>query len=256
MQNALAVIRSAAFALCQIAITPPYAVVALLTFPLPPLARYHIIAGWAKFFVWLASALCGVRYRVVGLHNIPRQPCVFLSKHQSAWETLAFQAVLPPHVMVIKRELLWIPFFGWGLAMMSPIAINRAAGMRALKQIQDQGKARLAGGFGVVIYPEGTRTAPGRTTKYQTGGAWLAVRAGAPVIPIAHNAGYLWPRNSFVKRPGVITVSIGPPIATEARKPDAVTADASAWIEAEVARIGDPAPKRRQRARRRPRSSA
>jgi len=144
--------------------------------------------------------------------------------------------------MVIKRELLWIPFFGWGLAMMSPIAINRAAGMRSLKQIQEQGKSRLSSGFGVVIYPEGTRTAPGRVTKYQTGGAWLAVKAGVPVIPIAHNAGYLWPRNSFVKHPGVVTVSIGPPIATQGRKPDAVTADTAAWIEVEVTRLGDPSP--------------
>lgn len=240
MQNVLAVVRSALFALCQIVITPPYALVALLTFPLPPIVRYHIIAGWARLFVWLAGVLCGLHYRVVGLKNIPKHPCVFLAKHQSAWETLAFQAILPPHVMVIKRELLWIPFFGWGLAMMSPIAINRAAGMRSLKQIQEQGKSRLANGFGVVIYPEGTRTAPGRVTKYQTGGAWLAVKAGVPVIPIAHNAGYLWPRNSFVKHRGTLTVSIGPPIATEGRKPDAVTAETAAWIEAEVTRIGDP----------------
>jgi 1-acyl-sn-glycerol-3-phosphate acyltransferase len=247
MHNVLPAIRSALFALCQILITPPYAFVALLTFPLPPLARYHIIAGWARFFVWLASALCGLRYRVVGLENIPKQPCVFLAKHQSAWETLAFQAILPPHVMVIKRELLWIPFFGWGLAMMSPIAINRAAGMRSLKQIQEQGKSRLALGFGVAIYPEGTRTAPGRTTKYQTGGAWLAIKAGVPVIPIAHNAGYLWSRNSFVKHPGIVTVSIGPPVLTEGRKPDAVTGETAAWIEAEVARIGNPAKRQGRR---------
>ncbi|RPI48795.1 MAG: 1-acyl-sn-glycerol-3-phosphate acyltransferase, partial [Betaproteobacteria bacterium] len=166
-------------------------------------------------------------------------PCVFLAKHQSAWETLAFQVILPPHVMVIKRELLWIPFFGWGLALMSPIAIDRGAGMRSLKQILEQGKQRLGSGFGVVIYPEGTRMTPGKRGKYQTGGAWLAVRAGVPVVPIAHNAGYLWPRNSFVKRPGHVTVSIGPPIATEGRRPDAVIDQASAWIEAECERLGD-----------------
>lgn len=239
MKQAVAVVRSFLFALLQVLITPPYALVAILTFPLPPLARYHIIAGWARLFVWLARTLCGIRYRVEGMHNIPRMPVVFMAKHQSAWETLAFQAILPPHVMVIKRELLWIPFFGWGLAMMSPIAIDRSAGRQALKQLQDQGKARLGDGFGVVIYPEGTRTAPGKPGRYHTGGGWLAVKAQTPVIPIAHNAGYLWPRNSFVKRPGVITVSIGPPIGTEGRRPDAVIDETAAWIEREVARIGD-----------------
>lgn len=239
MAHFIAVIRSALFTLLQIVITPPYAFIAVLTFPLPPMWRYHIIAGWARFFVGVAKALCGVRYRVEGRHNIPRTPCVFLAKHQSAWETLAFQAILPPHVMVIKRELLWIPFFGWGLAMMSPIAIDRSARSKALKQIQDQGKDRIGQGFHVVIYPEGTRTLPGSAGTYRTGGAWLAIKAGVPVLPVAHNAGYLWPRNSFVKRPGLITVSIGPAIATEGRRPDAVTDEAAAWIEGEVERIGD-----------------
>lgn len=239
MKHAVAVVRSFLFALLQVLITPPYALVAILTFPLPPLARYHIIAGWARFFVWVARALCGVRYRVEGRHNIPREPAVFMSKHQSAWETLAFQAILPPHVMVIKRELLRIPFFGWGLAMMSPIAIDRQAGRQALKQLQDQGKDRLDDGFGVVIYPEGTRIAPGTAGRYRTGGAWLAEKARAPIIPIAHNAGYLWPRNSFVKRPGVITVSIGPAITAQGRRPEEVTEEAAAWIEREVARLGD-----------------
>jgi len=240
MKHAIAVIRSCLFALLQAVVTPPYALVAILTFPLPPLARYHIISGWARFFVWVADVLCGVRYRVEGRHNIPRDPVVFMAKHQSAWETLAFQAILPPHVMVIKRELLRIPFFGWGLARMSPIAIDRSAGRQAIKQIQDQGKERLDGGFGVVIYPEGTRIAPGKVGRYHTGGAWLAVKAGAPVVPIAHNAGYLWPRNSFVKHPGVITVSIGPPIPTAGRRPDAVIDETAAWIEKEVVRIGAP----------------
>jgi 1-acyl-sn-glycerol-3-phosphate acyltransferase len=234
-----AMIRSGFFALVQVLVTPPYALVAVLTFPLSAMMRYRIIAGWARFFVWVAEALCGIRYRVEGRSNIPSTPCVFLSKHQSAWETLAFQAILPPHAMVIKRELLWIPFFGWGLAMMSPIAIDRAAGMRSLKQLLEQGRQRLAAKFGIVIYPEGTRVAPGKRGRYQTGGAWLAVHAGVPVVPIAHNAGYLWPRNSFVKRPGLITVSIGPVISTDGRRPDAVIDQASAWIEAECARIDE-----------------
>ncbi len=232
-------LRSCVFALLQLLITPPYAFIALLSFPLSAHTRYRIISGWARFFVVVAQTVCGVRYRTLGHAHIPKEPCIFLAKHQSAWETLAFQAILPPHSMVIKRELLWIPFFGWGLALMSPIAIDRGAGMRALRQVLEQGKARLAAGFGVVIYPEGTRMPPGRRGKYQTGGAWLAVRAGVPVVPIAHNAGYVWPRNSFVKRPGLVTVSIGPVIATEGRQPDAVIEQASAWIEAECERLGD-----------------
>ncbi|MCC6534793.1 MAG: 1-acyl-sn-glycerol-3-phosphate acyltransferase [Burkholderiales bacterium] len=239
MKDLDALVRSCLFALLQALITPPFAVVAILTFPFAPLLRYRVISNWARFFVWLARVLCGIRYRVVGRSHVPASPCVYLCKHQSAWETLVFQVILPPHVMVVKRELLWIPFFGWGLAMISPIAIDRAAGRRALKQILEQGKERLAGGFSVVIYPEGTRTAPGRRGNYQPGGAWLALRAGVPAVPIAHNAGYLWPRNSFVKRPGVITVSIGAPIATEGMRPDALMEQAADWIEAEAARLGD-----------------
>lgn len=237
--HACAVIRSSVFALLQLLITPPYAILALLTFPLSPRTRYHIISGWARLFVRVAERVCGVHYRVLGRDNIPSVPCVFLAKHQSAWETLAFQAILPPHVMVIKRELLWIPFFGWGLALMSPIAIDRTAGMRSLKQILEQGRSRLALGFNVVIYPEGTRVAPGTRGKYQSGGAWLAARAGVPAVPIAHNAGYVWPRNSFVKRQGVVTVSIGPALAVAGGRPDALIEQAAAWIEAECQRLGD-----------------
>jgi 1-acyl-sn-glycerol-3-phosphate acyltransferase len=226
--------RSIAFALVQILITPPYALIAIFTFPFSARTRYRVISGWARFLVWLAAVVCGVRYRIKGREHFPAKACVVLSKHQSTWETLAFQAILPPHVMVVKRELLWIPFFGWGLAMLSPIAIDRGAGMRALKQILHQGKQRLAAGFCVVMYPEGTRVAPGRHRKYQVGGAWLAVRAGVPVIPIAHNAGYLWPRNSFVKRPGTITVSVGAPVVTTDRRPDEVIAEIERWIEAET----------------------
>lgn len=181
-----------------------------------------------------------MRYRIKGLEHFPAKACVVLSKHQSTWETLAFQAILPPHVMVVKRELLWIPFFGWGLAMLSPIAIDRVAGMRALKQIHHQGEQRLAAGFYVVMYPEGTRVAPWRHRKYQVGGAWLAVRAGVPVIPIAHNAGYLWPRNSFVKHPGTIAVSFGAPVATKDRRPDEVIAEVERWIETEAKRLPHP----------------
>lgn len=228
------VIRSTLFALALLIITPPYSLLALATAPLPALWRYRIISGWSRIVITLARGLLGIRYRVEGLEALPRRPVVFLSKHQSAWETLAFQVFLPPQVMVLKRELLWIPFFGWGLALMSPIAINRARGTRALKRMADQGRKRLDKGFSIVVYPEGTRTAPGKRKTYQQGGAWLAVKTGALVVPIAHNAGLLWPKNAFIKRPGLITVRIGKPIESTGVKPEELTARVEAWIESQM----------------------
>lgn len=230
-------LRSCLFALVQAVLTPVFAVIALLTFPFAPLTRYRIITTWTRIMVWAARAICGIRYRVLGREHIPREPCVILSKHQSAWETLAYQVIFPPQVWVMKRELLWIPFFGWGLAMLSPIAINRGAGASALRQMADQGRERLKAGFYIVIFPEGTRTAPGTRGKYHVGGAWLAARNEAQVLPVAHNAGRLWRRNSFIKRPGLVTVSIGPAIATRGLDAQEVLRRAEDWIEAEVQRL-------------------
>ncbi len=230
-------LRSFLFAAFTLLITPPFALIALLTFPFDPFTRYRIISTWTRLVLWAVEALCGIRYQVVGAENIPAQACVVLSKHQSAWETLAFQVIFPPQVYVIKRELLWIPFFGWGLAMVSPVAIDRKAGVRALKQMLTQGKDRLKHGFWIIVFPEGTRIAPGARGNYQTGGAAIAVHARAPVIPVAHNAGTCWRRHAFRKYPGTITVSIGKPIDTHGRKADAVTRDVEAWIEAEMRRL-------------------
>ncbi len=230
-------LRSSLFAAFQLLITPPFALIALLTFPFDPFTRYRIISLWTRLVLWAVEALCGIRYQVVGAENIPAQACVVLSKHQSAWETLAFQVIFPPQVYVIKRELLWIPFFGWGLAMVSPVAIDRKAGVRALKQMLAQGKDRLQRGFWIIVFPEGTRIAPGARGNYQTGGAAIAVHARAPVVPVAHNAGACWRRHAFRKYPGTITVSIGKPIDTHGKKADAVTRDVEAWIEAEMRRL-------------------
>jgi len=229
--------RSCLFAVFQTLITPPFAVLALLTFPLGPFTRYRIISLWSRLVLAAAAVICGIRYRVLGAEHIPTQPCVVLSKHQSAWETIAFQVIFPPQVYVIKRELLWIPFFGWGLAMMSPIAIDRAAGRRAAKQMLEQGKNRLARGFWVIVFPEGTRIAPGMRGTYQTGGAAIAVHAGAPVLPIAHNAGTCWRRNAFLKYPGTVAVSIGRPLDSRGLKAEALTRSAEDWIEAEMQRL-------------------
>jgi 1-acyl-sn-glycerol-3-phosphate acyltransferase len=163
-----------------------------------------------------------------------------LAKHQSAWETLAFEVFLPPQVWVIKRELLLVPFFGWGLAMMSPIAIDRSSGRKALRQTVEQGRKRLQQGFWIVIFPEGHRFPPGHRGTYHIGGAWLATQTGAPVVPIALNSGYLWPRHAFRKYPGKITVSIGQPIDPRGMKADELNRRVEDWIEAEVVRIGAP----------------
>ncbi len=227
----MTLLRSALFALALVLVTPPYAIVALLTFPLPRLARYRIISGWSQLVMLLARALCGIRWRVEGGEQLPRRPAVILSKHQSAWETMAFQVIFPPQTYLLKRELLWIPFFGWGLALMSPIAIDRSRGMAALRQLVRRGKERLAQGFWVVVFPEGTRLAPGERRKYQLGGALLAEHSGAPVVPVAHNAGLLWPRKAFVKRAGVITVRIGPTIDSAGRDAATINALAEQWIE-------------------------
>jgi 1-acyl-sn-glycerol-3-phosphate acyltransferase len=229
----MTLLRSGLFWLALLVVTPPYAVVALLSAPLPRLTRYRIMSSWSRIVLWVLKVVCGVRWSVEGREHLPKEPAVILAKHQSAWETLAFQQIFPPQVHVLKRELLWIPFFGWGLAAMSPIAIDRARGIKALRQIARKGKERLAQGFWVVVFPEGTRVAPGAKRKYQPGGAWLAAHSGAPVVPVAHNAGRVWPRNSFLKRPGKVTVRIGPAIASAGREPDAINALAEHWIEAQ-----------------------
>lgn len=184
-----------------------------------------------------ATVICGVRYRVIGAENIPRQPCVILSKHQSAWETLAWQTIFPPQVWVMKRELLWIPFFGWGLAMLSPIAINRGSGSKALRQMAEQGRERLNAGFCIVIFPEGTRVAPGQRAAYHPGGAWLTVKTGALALPVAHNAGECWRKNAFIKRPGLITVSIGKAVSPAGLSAAELNLRIEDWIESEMPKL-------------------
>lgn len=230
-------LASLIFAAGQLLMTVLFAFASLLTAPLPLLWRYRFITLWCRYVVWSARVLCGVRYQVTGADNIPPGPAVYLSRHESAWETLAFSQILPPHVNVLKRELLRIPFFGWGLALLAPIAIDRAAGRAALRQMADQGHDRIARGFSVVIFPEGTRKAPGETAEFFIGGAWLACQLGVPVVPVAHNAGLCWPRDALWKRPGTVQVVIGPAIATAGRSASEVNAEAKAWIDATCARL-------------------
>lgn len=230
-------LRSLLFAIVLVIVTPPYAIFGFLTFPLPPHMRHRIITSWAPLVMWFVWHLLGIRFRVVGRENIPKGPAVILSKHQSAWETMALQVIFPPLCFVLKRELLKVPFFGWGLAQIPGIAIDRKAGKDALAQVIEQGRARLAEGFWVVVFPEGTRVAPGTTRRYKPGGAWLASKAGVPVVPVAHNAGEFWRRNAFLKYPGEITVSIGPAIGPAGLEAAEINARAEAWIEGEMRRL-------------------
>jgi len=232
------VLRSLLFLAIQIVFTAAFAIAALPAMLLAPIPRYRFIGIWARVVMFLARYLLGIRYRVVGLEHLPADgPAIVMSKHQSAWETIAYQLIFPPLSFVLKKELLKLPFFGWGLAMISPIAIDRDAGREALRDIEQQGAERMAKGFWVLIFPEGTRVKHGDKGKYNIGGAWLAVKTGTPVIPVAHNAGRLWPKNAFLKRPGEITVVIGPAIASAGKKPGALNSEVEAWIEAEMQKL-------------------
>ena len=230
-------LRSALYQLILVVVVIPYCGLVLATFPLPRLARWKVVAGWPRFALWLARHLLGIEYEVIGRQNIPSEPTVILSKHQSAWETIAYTSIFPPHVYVLKRELFWIPFLGWGLALMSPIAIDRARGKEAMRRMIEIGGERLAQGFSIMVYPEGTRIPVGRRGTYKIGGAVLAVQNGVRVLPVAHNAGLVWPRKSFLKYPGKVTVVIGEPIGTTGRTAEEVMQKAQDWIEGQMATL-------------------
>ena len=166
-----------------------------------------------------------------------RTASIVLCKHQSAWETLGLQQVFPPQAWVLKKELLRVPFFGWGLARLPIVSIDRGAGKDALVQVVEQGRNLLASGFWVIVFPEGTRVAPGAKRRYKMGGAYLAAAAGVPVVPVAHNAGEFWRKNAFLKYPGTITLSVGPAFDPSGMTPDEINARAESWIEAEMHRI-------------------
>jgi 1-acyl-sn-glycerol-3-phosphate acyltransferase len=230
-------IRSLTFFLAQLIWTPIFATLVLFTFPLKPHTRYRIATKISNSTLWLLRVICGIRMEVRGAENIPKEPCIVMCKHQSAWETFALQLVFPDQVWVLKRELLWLPFFGWGLALTSPIAIDRSKGKQAMKQLLEQGKTRMQDGFCVVIFPEGTRMPFGVRGKYKIGGAMLGESSGAPVVPVAHNAGKFWGRNSFLKHPGTVVMSIGQPIDPKGLKAEEINRLVEDWIEAEMIKL-------------------
>lgn len=199
--------------------------------------RYAMANLWVRFSLWLLKAVCGLRYEVRGLENIPARSGLILCKHQSAFETLVLQAIFPPVVFILKRELLKIPVWGWAMATQEPIAIDRKARSQAMKQILKEGEARIAAGRWVVLFPEGTRVAPGQRGKYGSSGGLLAHRAGCPVVPVAHNAGEYWTRNGFLKFPGVIQVRIGPALDGHYLTAAEINRRAEDWIESRMAEI-------------------
>jgi 1-acyl-sn-glycerol-3-phosphate acyltransferase len=227
-------LRSLLFFLGMLIITPIFALLVILMFPLNNITRSRMASYWAHCALFWLKLTCNLGFEVRGRENIPNHPSVVLCKHQSAWETIALQTIFPPQIWVMKRELLLIPFMGWAWVALSAIPINRSAGREALKQLVKHGKDRLARGLWVVIFPEGTRIAPGERGKYHIGGAWLASHTKTTVVPVAHNAGLFWRKNAFIKYPGTIKVSIGKPIETANLKPDEVNKQVEAWIENEM----------------------
>ena len=201
---------------------------------------YHAGKLWRLGIQFGVENMLGIRPKVIGLENMPKEPCVILSKHQSAWETMTIQDYVPKGaycVFVLKKELLRIPLMGWGLAAMKMISIDRAAGKNALDQVVVQGRERLQQGYYVIIFPEGTRVAPGQKRRYKPGGAYLATHVGSKVVPIAHNAGELWPRQAFLKKPGTVTISIGPAFDATGMTEAEVNQRTEEWIEGEMQRI-------------------
>ena len=231
------ILRSLFFYIGQIISTILIAPIGVITFPLDFKKRYYLITRWAVFNLWWLKICCNIRYKIIGIDNIPEKPCVVMCKHQSAFETLALQRIFIPQVWILKKELLQIPIYGWGLASMQPIAINRDSVIKSFKQITEQGYERLKKGYWVIIFPEGTRVAPNRKKKYLPGGAMLAEKSGAQVVPVAHNAGLLWPRNSMIKKPGLITIKIGPVIKSENKSAKEITKEVENWIEKTVGEL-------------------
>ena len=234
----MAHIRSAIYMAFLVITVIPYAICCLLWAPFPQPVRYRLTVGWPKLALWGSRVILGIRWKVLGEENLPDGPVILLSKHQSALETLYFPARMPRQVyFVYKKELHRVPFFGWGLASLRMIPIDRAKGRESFEQVERIGAQRLQEGRWPILFPEGTRMAPGKTGRYRMGGARLAAYTGVPVIPIAHNAGTLWPRNAFLKKPGTVTISFGPPIETKGLDAETINQRVQDWIEGEMRRI-------------------
>ena len=238
MSRPLRLLGSIAFTACLFVSVVPYSCWVVLTAPFTPRTyAWRVARSWARTVLALLRALCRLNYRVEGAQHLEQPDAVVLMKHSSAWETIAQLVLFPNHVWVMKRQLLWVPFFGWALAVYSPIAIDRKGGRQAVDQVLREGQQRLAEGLWVMIFPEGTRVARGERRPYGLSGALLASVSKRPVIPVTHNAGDFWPRRGWIKHPGTIRMVIGPPIEAVGRSPRDVNRDVEAWIESTLAKI-------------------
>lgn len=233
-------IRSLIFFIGYATLTMLYGSTTLVIWLLPKTIRHRFITSWTRAIIaWLRFA-CNIQYHVVGHEHLdPDTPTVVLAKHQSTWETIFLQSLYWPATTVLKKELLRIPFFGWGASAIQPIAIDRSNPRAALKQVKQQGAQRLNDGLNIIIFPEGTRVASGESSTYARSGADIAVSAGVKVQAVAVNAGECWPRG-FLKYPGTITVKISPPLSDERNSSKALTQTAKSWIEAEMTKMGSP----------------
>jgi 1-acyl-sn-glycerol-3-phosphate acyltransferase len=231
------IVRSTIYSVSMVTTTLLFGPVMLLTAFLPFRIRYAIAKGWVIYNLWVLQKVCGLTWIVEGMENIPERNGVILCKHQSAWETIALQTIFPPVVFILKKSLLYLPVWGWAMATLKPIAIDRSAKSAALKQILSKGVERIKAGHWVVVFPEGTRVPPGEKGKYLPGGAMLAHKAGCPVLPVAHNAGEFWKRNAYLKYPGVIQVRIGPAIDGTVLSAAEINKKAEEWIEQQMSEI-------------------
>ena len=230
-------LRSLAFWIVFLVTILIFAMLLMLLAPFTLKVRWSALQVWVHFILWWLKVTCKLTYQVQGEEHITREPGIVFAKHQSTWETIALQQIFPLQVWVAKRELMWIPFFGWGLALMKCIHIKRGSGKAAIRELVTQGKAKLDDGNWIVIFPEGTRIPAGEKGRYRIGGAVLAEQTGYPIVPVAHNGGEYWPRRSFIKRPGVIQVRIGAPISPKGKSAQEILDEASTWIEARMAEI-------------------
>ena len=232
-------LRSAVYVLWLAASVVPYAIAVLIASIFIRGDRlYWFTIGWLRLATWGARAICGVRARIHGMANLPDSAVILLPKHQSTWETFAFPTLMPhPLAYVFKRELLMIPFFGWAMARLDMIHIDRSRRAEAWAKVAEQGRRFMAEGKWVIMFPEGTRTPRGSQGVYKAGGTRLAVTTGVPVVPIAVTSARCWPRRTFVLSPGLVDVSIGAPIPSAGREPDELMREVEAWIESEMRRL-------------------
>jgi 1-acyl-sn-glycerol-3-phosphate acyltransferase len=227
-------LRSVLFLLGAVAVTSIYGLAVPASRVFGRRAPFATARSYTTVMLRWVELSCGIRYEVHGWENVPKGPAIIMAKHQSAWETLFIESRFPDQCWIVKRELLWLPFVGWGLMAIRCLAIDRSSGSTAREQIVQQGAQRLKEGLWVTIFPEGTRIAPGKRGRYGIGGALLGTRTGAPILPIAHNAGEFWGRYAFKKRAGVVKVVIGPVIETAGRDVLSVNNQVEAWIEEQM----------------------